>query len=43
MKKLKPYSSPTLEVVEICPRGFLCDSQDGYDTQMNVRYKEETI
>ena len=43
MKKLQPYASPASEVVEICPRGVLCDSPNDYNTQMDVRYTEVEI
>ena len=39
----QPYQTPSSEAVSIRTSGVLCDSQNDYNTEMNVRYTEETI
>lgn len=39
----QPYQAPSSEAVNIRTSGVLCDSQNDYNTEMNVRYTEETI
>ena len=39
----QPYQAPSSEAVNIRTSGVLCDSPNDYNTQMNVRYTEETI
>lgn len=39
----KPYKAPSSEAVAIRTSGVLCESPNDYNTEMDVRYTEETI
>ena len=39
----RPYQAPSSETVAIHTSGMLCESPNDYNTEMNVRYTEETI